>query len=636
MDIKRVRIRNFRSIRDVEIDLSPTTVFIGPNNAGKSAILEALRIALTRRWGQRGTGFTEYDVHLCETRTDPKTGDPVIIDIEMQEGAVGEWSDDLQSDLNDIVQVDVTTGLSSIILRVSCAWDAGEESYVPKWEFLNVDRNPLAGRGARAVNMQEFFQFVPVFYLEALRDAAEEFNARGQFWGRLLRTVQIPDALEQRSKRVFDLLNKKLLASDPLLGEMARGISSISQVAAADLPGQAELRVLPLNTWDILSKTEVIYQTEGGKPWLPLIRHGQGVQSLSVMFVFKLFIELLLTDLYKPDSTPVLALEEPETHLHPQAARALWNHVERLPGQKVVTTHSPYFLQHVPFRDLRVVRISNDGTSVWSLPRDFRAAITHAPAIDRVIARHPDLLAFDRNVGQLVVRGVMSQAVYRELLIAYGDHEEKTDIHAKLRKIYESSIQFISDEEVIALETYARRIRGEIFFAKRWLLVEGQSEYHIAHGMAKGLGYDLDEHGVAVIDFQNNGNSSCFPALARALGYPWLMVADGDAAGADFLASVASRGFSDEEMTLRAARLPDGTLEEQLVKDGLQTELKEILIGLGTPAGTFNDTELLKALKDDKSGYAAVLGHRCATDPALTARMPQAFQAAIRNLRGLQ
>lgn len=636
MFIKRIRICNFRSIKEIEVELSPTTVFIGPNNAGKTAILEAIRIALTRRWGQRGTGFTEYDVHLCDARPDPKVGDPVQIDIELQEGAAGEWPEDLQAELTDIVQVDVVTGLSSIILRVSCAWDAVEESYIPKWEFLNVDRSPLVGRGARAVNMQEFFQFLPVFYLEALRDAGDEFAVRGQFWGKLLRTVQIPDPLEQKAKRVFDLLNRKLLAADPLLGDLAAGLSNISSVAAADLPGQAELRVLPLNTWDILSKTEVIYQTDAGKPWLPLIRHGQGVQSLSVMFMFKAFVDLLLTEIYRADSTPVLALEEPETHLHPQAARALWGHVQGMPGQKVVTTHSPYFLQHVPFRDLRVVRISDDGTEVRSLPREFRTTIPHVAALDGAIGRSGGLLTYDRSLGQLVVQGVMTEGTFRELLIAYGGRADTPAIHPCIRQVYEQSKTYIDDSELEKLETFARRIRGEIFFARRWLLVEGQSEYHLVHGIAKGLGYDLDEHGVAVIDFQNNGNPDCFAALARALGYPWLLVADGDAEGARFIAAVAARGFDAAEMARRTARLPNGTLEEQLIADGLQVELKEILTSLGTPADAFDDAALLKALKDDKRGYAAVLGRRCEANAALTARMPQAFQAAIRQLRGLQ
>lgn len=73
MRVTRLEIRNFRSIRHLALDLGKTTVFVGPNNAGKTAILDALRIALTRRWGQRGTGFTEYDVHLANDTDDPKT-----------------------------------------------------------------------------------------------------------------------------------------------------------------------------------------------------------------------------------------------------------------------------------------------------------------------------------------------------------------------------------------------------------------------------------------------------------------------------------------------------------------------------------------------------------------------------------
>ena len=80
MRITRIEIENFRSIRHVVVDLGDTTVLVGPNNAGKTAILDALRIALTRRWGQRGTGFSEYDVHMADEAADPKTSCGVRIE----------------------------------------------------------------------------------------------------------------------------------------------------------------------------------------------------------------------------------------------------------------------------------------------------------------------------------------------------------------------------------------------------------------------------------------------------------------------------------------------------------------------------------------------------------------------------
>lgn len=618
------------------MELGPTTVLIGPNNAGKTAILEALRIALTRRWGQRGTGFTEYDVHLCGTRTDPKVGDPVTIEIEMQEAEPNEWPEELHETLADVIQLHPFTGQGSIIMQVSCAWDAGEESYVPKWEFLNVDRNPLAGKGARATNFQEFFSFLPVFYLDALRDAADEFTAKSQFWGRLLRTVQIPDELEQKSVRIFNLLNAKLLAADPLLGNLATSLSDISRVATTGSPGQANLRALPMNTWDLLSKAEVIYQTDRAKPWLPLIKHGQGVQSLSVMFLFRSFVEFLLSDLYRPESAPVLALEEPETHLHPQAARSLFGHVSALPGQKLVSTHSPYFLQHVPFRDLRVVRSGPDGTTVRSLPREFRCRVPSVGALNPIVAGSGGLLEYDTATSELVVKGVLPTPTFQALLQAYHGTADTADHHARLRATKDASVQFIPDDELLKLETFARRIRGEIFFANKWLLVEGQSEYHILHGMAKSMGYDFDENGISVIDFQNNGNPECFAALGRALGYPWVMVVDSDQAGNQFIAAVAGRGFPPAQMAQLARQLPNGTLEEELVAAGLQTELRDILASLGVAgAAALDDAGLVAALKSDKSTYAGELGRQCAASLPLTQRMPQQLRDTIQTIRGL-
>lgn len=340
MHIRRLRISNFRSIKQLDVPLAPTTVLIGPNNSGKTAILEALRIALTRKWGQRGTGFTEYDCRLEAEDSDPKTAPPIEIEVELAEDAAGDWPDDLQSDLEDILQVDPTSGRASIILKVSCAWDETEECFVPRWEFLNADRRPLVGKSARATNLSKFFEYIPVFYLDALRDAQDEFSSRSQFWGRLLRSVSIPAQLAKRAKQVFDRLNRLLLNADEKIAKISTKLAGISTVASSDNPGEVAIRMVPLRPWDLLSRAEVILRSGEARPWLPLVKHGQGVQSLSVMFLFHAFVEELLKELFHADTEAFLALEEPETHLHPQAARTLWRHVAALPGQKIITTHS--------------------------------------------------------------------------------------------------------------------------------------------------------------------------------------------------------------------------------------------------------------------------------------------------------
>lgn len=42
MKIQSVRIKNFRTLKDVTIPFDSVTTFIGPNGAGKSTVLRAL------------------------------------------------------------------------------------------------------------------------------------------------------------------------------------------------------------------------------------------------------------------------------------------------------------------------------------------------------------------------------------------------------------------------------------------------------------------------------------------------------------------------------------------------------------------------------------------------------------------
>jgi putative ATP-dependent endonuclease of OLD family len=636
MRISRLRIKNFRSIKELELELGETTVFIGPNNAGKTAILDAIRIALTRRWGQRGTGFSEYDVHLANETDDPKKSPGIEIEIRLEESQPDEWPEAIQQDLDEIIQTDPATGQNSITLLARCAWDAAEKAFLPSWQFLNAARSPLAGGSARRINLEKFWQYLPVFYLNALRDAEDEFSAHSQFWGKLLKAMEIPEPLEKLTQRVLDFLNKKLLAADPRLAQIAATLTGVTRIAASEREGGVDLRVVPLKAWDILSKAQIILRNESDRPWLPLQNHGQGVQSLSVIFLFQAFVEQLLKELYEADSSPVLALEEPETHLHPQAARTLWKHIRALSGQKCITTHSPFFVAHVPFRDLRLVRLTAGGTEVKSLPATFSATVPNNPAFLAVVAAAPELLKYDHAPKKLTVFGKLDQATYRKLIACFTTPEDRAAVHPFLRKLYDDSKVFVTDGELHDLETFAMRIRGEIFFARKWLLVEGQAEYLLMHALGRALGYDLDEHGIAVIDAVNNGNPITFAVLARALGIPWKALFDGDAAGNAYTSNIAARDFEPAEITLRCANLPGTDLEGQFVADGFEPEMRVIMGEIGVQnAAAISPAELTESMRRHKTDWAARLAARMATDPALAPRFPKPLRDLIEAMKTL-
>ena len=93
MKLTEVTIRNFRCLVDVTIPIDDTTVLIGENNSGKTAFLDALRIALPRSIAGRATPFDEYDYHMCKTGDSPKTCAGIVIELWFREGEPGEWPD---------------------------------------------------------------------------------------------------------------------------------------------------------------------------------------------------------------------------------------------------------------------------------------------------------------------------------------------------------------------------------------------------------------------------------------------------------------------------------------------------------------------------------------------------------------
>ena len=72
MKLVEVTIENFRGIHSLHLLFDDLTVLIGENNTGKSTVLEAIRLVLTRGFGvRRGGQFNEYDFHLKDATATP-------------------------------------------------------------------------------------------------------------------------------------------------------------------------------------------------------------------------------------------------------------------------------------------------------------------------------------------------------------------------------------------------------------------------------------------------------------------------------------------------------------------------------------------------------------------------------------
>ncbi len=660
MHIASIRIKNFRGLKDVEIPLARTTVLIGENNSGKSSVLESISLTLGRRWGQRGTGFSEYDltVYADAAPDDPNqtkdtgrgnppdaddelTAEPAgtgeaEVDEEAPEASVelffteqtaGEWPGEITTGLFGIIQTDPQSGLNSITLRVTYRLNPLEKIYEPGWAFIDINGDPIGAREAkRAANTQQFFQYVPVFFLSALRDASEEFSSRSQFWGRLLKAVEISPDERKTLDEAIEELNARLLAADPRVAETVDRLKEIQAVVAHGAAADVSIRALPMKVWELLARSEIVIKGDTAAPWLPLDRHGQGVKSLSVIYLINAFVQRLLKEAYSKHSEPIVALEEPEVHLHPQAVRALWSQVDAMPGQKIIASHSPYFIQYVPIRDIRLLRRGDDGVQAHFVPEAVSFALPANAALAGFAEKYADQFSYDPQRGLLSTSKPVNEHLCRSILKCYTAPED-LEHHPAIRDFQVRSYALIDDENLEDLEDWARRMRGEVFFSRFWILCEGQSEVFLLTALFDALAFRLDSQGVSLIDYQNNGSPRAFACLARTFGFPWALLADGDEHGRNTFSSLKNAGFSEQELSESAVLLPeDADLEAYIVgstwRPLMLAVAKEFEAALPED---IDDPALAETLRTHKPLWARRLGDRLRQTPPNVGDLPDAL-----------
>ena len=448
MRITAVRIENFRGIKKLELELGEVTVLIGENNSGKTAVLDVLRLCLRDLGPRRRVVFDALDFHLCNSAAEPSTADPILVEIMFSEKRVGEWSDALIGRLNRDGILNVGDDeRSHVILRVTCAYDATSRDFAQDWSFLNLDRNPLQGIGERALAGLQ--QEVPYFYLSALRDAAHHFDARGPFWRPFLKNSQLSDDRKAEIEQKLREVNELVVTSHTSFDQVRQGLQRVQDVVRLAAGDVVSIEAVPGRMFDMLAKAQIHLGTATGAK-IPVGRHGEGTQSLAVLMLFSAFLEA------RPDGSPIVALEEPEAHLHPTAVRTLWHVVSDFAGQKLISTHSGDLLAETDVHHIRRLARIDEGIESFRVSADL-----------------------------------------------------------------------LSGEEARKFNYHVRQARGELLFARCWLLVEGESEAWIYPAAARAIGYNLHREGVRVVEYRQS-DVGLLAKVANALGIAWYCVGDDD------------------------------------------------------------------------------------------------------------
>ena len=375
MYLKHLKLKGFKQFDTLELTFQPgITALVGRNDAGKSAIIDAIRLALQTR-DQEFCKVHQEDFHI---KSNGETATEISIIC-----VLAELSDEEKAAFIEYL-----------------SYQDGEVTLHVNW-FAKRIENPSSRRwldismrsGVNAVGPAfegSVRQLLWATYLRPLRDAEREMSpGRGSRLSSILAAVPEicegdpfdvnnipPDSQAVSRLSLVGLaeylchqikshegissaqmtLNTQYLASLLLNGDNLEGRIDISQGGTTE----ARLR-------QILERLELSLLNSSGTS---MGRYGLGSNNLLYMAC-----ELLLLG-REPEGLPLLMIEEPEAHLHPQRQLRLMEFLNqasktviegtRHPVQVLLTTHSPNLASKIPLENIILLQ----GQKAFSLAKN--------------------------------------------------------------------------------------------------------------------------------------------------------------------------------------------------------------------------------------------------------------------------
>jgi len=360
MYLEKFIVRNFRSISSIELSFKKgLNIIIGENNAGKSSIIDALRICLSFGRQYREIGINKEEDFYIDTSQITDTVQPIHFTLKFKI----ESTEDTDYFTSLIYQDPDNVNLQH--LQMDFVYELEENQTGNKtlrW------RSYGAGLPGQQINPDEA-QLIYYTYLAPLRDAEQELKpyARQNKITSLFQELskyEVKNQDGQISNKTLDSDEKKLLAGKieevinghEWTGLLLTGEKLINEhLLKADISkreSKIQLRLLEYKYENIvkaISTKRAVYGeqllvngNENKQRYFEVSQNGLGENNL-------IYSSAVLGDLKnrrteKKEHYYALFIEEPEAHLHPQRQNTFFNYLNNLQGldiQLFITSHSP-------------------------------------------------------------------------------------------------------------------------------------------------------------------------------------------------------------------------------------------------------------------------------------------------------
>ena len=358
--IDTVRIAGFRGIKSLEISLSRLTVLIGTNNSGKTSLLKALHLAL----GDYSRQLSEEDFHIG---TDGNPVQKILIDVRIvpvNDGVrVQLFHRDWQDEFGDNIQSEAN-GNQYIALRTRAKRDKIKSGFDTSRTILKkwTDVNKWETEKIKESKFNRFLS-IPFIAIEAQRDIHQELKEKYSWIGKVLSNIQYEDNKIAPLESLIDGVNSEAVSKSQELITLKTNLQRLNK--SFEGSNNVEITPFPKKIRD-LSKHFSVHFGESTANTFPMEYHGMGTRSWASMLTAGTFTDLRGIR-HKEEGKPffpILAAEEPEAHLHPNAQKTLYRQLEESKGQVIVSTHSPYLAAMAKQTELRYLKRSDNGIVV--------------------------------------------------------------------------------------------------------------------------------------------------------------------------------------------------------------------------------------------------------------------------------